>query len=520
MSADPLSADSLSATTDVIVVGGGTAGCVVAGRLAEAGKHVLLIEAGPDYGAADPSWPADLLAASALPTSHDWGYTGPGAGGQPLSLDRARVIGGCSSHNGCTQSAGWAGDYDGWAAAGGLGWSSAALGPHFAKAVHTMRIRPFAKDEVQPFHRAFLGACACAGLPLADDFLDLAAGVGAGCPPVNIEAGVRFNAAFAYLDPVREAGFLTVIADTTVDRVLVREGLAVGVEVLQKGERRTLVADQVVLAAGAYGSPAILQRSGIGDATTLATAGVALVHELPGVGQNLHDHPAIQLEFEGTEALARKLEEFARTRWLPEEQSVARLRSPESLGPYDLHVYPWVEPVDDAQTLGAQAAWKCVIPVGLLTPRSRGTVTITSTDPAAAPNIHTGFFSDEEGSDLRAVRWGVRWVLALLRDPSLAESLGEMTSGPPRNLAQDPTDDQIDSWVIASHAHYWHPAGSCRMGSAATSGAVVDFAGRVHGLAGLWVSDASVFPAIPRATPALPTVVVGERIARFLLGGS
>src|SRR5439155_14703377 len=183
---------------DAIVVGGGTAGCVIAGRLVEAGLRVTLLEAGPDYGRVDSGrWPEDLLRVSAsLPLHHDWGYSGRGAGGQQLAFERARVIGGCSSHNGCGLSVGWRGDYDRWAASGCPGWSSDELGPAFRRAEQRMRVQRFDSDGVQPFQRAFLESAVAAGIPETDDLGDLDGEIGCGTELVNIVAGIRWNAAF------------------------------------------------------------------------------------------------------------------------------------------------------------------------------------------------------------------------------------------------------------------------------------------------------------------------------------
>src|SRR5215475_5119878 len=160
--------------SDVIVVGGGTAGAVVAGRLVEAGLRVAVVEAGPDYGSYRVGgWPAELLDARALPETHDWGYRGQGAGGQQLAFERAQVIGGCSAHNGCVQLPGWRGDYDAWAASGCAGWSAAELRPLFARAIERLRVRHFSPEEIQPFQRGFLEASVAADIARTEDLDDL-----------------------------------------------------------------------------------------------------------------------------------------------------------------------------------------------------------------------------------------------------------------------------------------------------------------------------------------------------------
>jgi choline dehydrogenase len=494
------------ATSDVIVVGGGTAGAVVAGRLAEAGMRVTAVEAGPDYGSYRAGgWPAELVDGRALPETHDWGYRGQGAGGQQLAFERARVMGGCSAHNGCVQMAGWRGDYDAWAASGCQGWSGAELRPLFARAIERLRVRHFSAEEIQPFQRGFLEAAVAAGIPRTEDLDDLDGEIGCGSEPVNVVDGVRWNTAFAYLDPVRDRDELMIVAGATVDRVLMANGRAFGVRAIVDGQPVELRADLVVLSAGAYGTPEILLRSGLGPADDLRQLGIEVHADLPAVGANLHDHPASQLEFAGTERLREELEVFARTYWLPEEQTLAKIASPMADGPFDLHVYPWVEP-DEAQPSG----WRCVVPAGLLTPKSRGRLRLSSADPAVRADVDHAYLA--ESADVAALAYGVRWALQLVRQPEIAAYLG-----PPLRFPPGIDDDALYRWIRSTHAHIWHPAGTCRMGADPAEGVVVDPGGRVYGVRGLRVADASVFPDLPRATPALPIAVIGERMADLIL---
>ena len=501
---------TLPAQTDVCVVGGGTAGSVIAGRLVESGRTVLVLEAGPDPGPfRDKGWPPEVLDARRQPAGFDWGYRGPGAGGQELVFDRAKVLGGCSSHNGCAQCAGWRGDYDRWAAGGLHGWSGAELEPLFRAAIERMRITTCADDEIQPFQSAFLDASIAKGVARTDDLDDLDGGVGTANEPMNVVDGLRWNAAFAYLDPLRERDELTIVGGALVERIVVEAGRARAVRVRIGGESVEIAANEIVLSCGAYGSPEVLLRSGIGPADELRAVGIEPVLDLPGVGRNLHDHPAAQVEFAGADALRGALATFAEHHWLPEEQCLTKLASPVANGPYDLHIYPWVE-----QNAGIESGWKAIFPAGLVTPRSRGSVRVTTPDPEVRAVVDHRYISDPEGVDAAALRFGLRWALDIARGSEMGPFAGEEILVP-----GDPDDDvALDAWIRRSHQHYWHPAGSCRMGTSGDAGAVVDHEGRVHGLEGLRVADASIFPDIPRATPALPVVVAGERIAAAMIG--
>ena len=216
-----------------------------------------MLEAGPDYGSFGTlGWPSDLLDAATIPTSHDWGYrSGDELPGRALAYERARVIGGCSTHNGCTVSWGHRLDYDGWAARGLPGWSADDLLPLFGEASLRMRVRRFRDDEIAPFHRAFIDAGLDMGMPELDD-LESLDGVPSVCAePSNSPEGVRWNAAFAYLDPVRGRPELEVRGGVTVTHVVVEGGRAIGVDLVDGGVADTVWADLVVVAGGTYGSP-------------------------------------------------------------------------------------------------------------------------------------------------------------------------------------------------------------------------------------------------------------------------
>jgi choline dehydrogenase len=487
---------------DVVVLGGGTAGCVVAGRLAaESDADVVVLEAGPDYGPRDSGrWPADLLDGGALVSSHSWGYdTGrlhPLRG--TVELPRARVIGGCSTHNGCIAAVGCAEDYDGWARiAGDARWSADALRPLFARALERLRVRYYGEDEVGPFHRACLEAAAALGLPRADDLGDLDGGVGFGIEPVNVDGGVRVNTAFAYLDPARSRPNLRVVDRALCDRL---EPAADGVEVIARrdgGELR--VRGQVaVLAAGSYGSPAVLLRSGIGDPAALAPHGIRVVHDLRGVGRNLHDHPLVELDFAGSDRLREALAEAAAERFVPEEQTLGKLRSSRASGPYDLHLVPVAAPEHSL------LAGRTILAVGAMEPRSRGRLTLASADPDVPPLMDHGYLTDSHD------------VAVLLEGSERARELA--ATEPLRSLVGDELRDlDLEDALRRTHVHYYHPVGTCALGPAGDELAVCDARGRLHGLDRVVVADCSLMPVVPRANTNVPAVVIGERIADELL---
>lgn len=493
-----MSARTTPREVETVVVGGGTAGAACAGTLAEHGSgSVLLVEAGPDYGPRTSGrWPGDVLDAAAIPLSHDWDLRTDDTTGRALDLPRARVLGGCSAHNGCTASLGARADYDDWAAQGNPGWDSDTLAPLLRWAHDRFRVRRYRVDELTVAQAAFVGAGQRSGLPFADDLDDLDAGVGIGPMPVNIVDGVRWNAAFAFLDPVRESPLLHIAGDTSVRRILFEDGIAVGVEVSTPEGREVVRAERIILTAGAYHSPAVLLRSGIGPAEELRSLGIESVMDLPGVGRHLLDHPCVQLDFHGREGL---LTELATLPWHPDEQTVGRARS--SLcddGPYDIHVF---------MVAGANSGHPGLPPIslygGAMRAVSTGTVTLRDADPDVNPRVDHRYASDPAGHDRTVLTEALALLDAMALDPELAAVLGRRATG------TDP---------LAAIVNYCHPAGSCKLGPATDPGAVVDSGGAVHGVPGLYVADASVMPSITRGNPNLPTAMIGARVAAGLLG--
>jgi choline dehydrogenase len=411
-----------------------------------------------------------------------------------LPFERAKVIGGCSAHNGCTASWGHRADYDGW----GLdGWGADELVPLFTEATDRMRVRRSGEAEWSPLHRAFIEAGVALGLPLEDRLLSLDVRPSVCAEPSNSPGGIRWNAAFAYLDAVRDAPGLEIRGDTLVDRVVIRGGRAVGVRALGPDGLSEVAAPAVVLAGGTYGTPAICLRSGIGPAEDLAALGIDVAVDQAGVGGNLHDHPSFELILTPNARYDRETAAFAATgRALPDELGFASLcTSFAADGVVDVHLF------SEVLMGGARPG----LFVACLTPRSRGRLRLRSTDPSAAPALDHAFLTDPDDHDLDVLVEGVGLARGFLAAPPMAALFeGEASPGPAADLA---------TTIRGGVAHCWHPVGTCAMGD------VTDERGRVRGVDGLSVADASLMPRTVRATTNLPTVVVAERIARFLIEG-
>jgi choline dehydrogenase len=428
---------------DTIVVGGGSAGCVLAARLTEnAERSVCLVEAGPDYGPyEDGRWPEDMLDARALAFSHSWETEV-----EDRSQLRARILGGCSAHNACVVLPGTAGDYDEW----GPGWTATEIQPYLDRAFGELRVRRFTSDELSPWHRAFAAAC-------GDDAI---------LHDVNAVGTVRWNTAFAYLDAARERPNLTIMAETLADRI----DVAAGCLLTSRGPLR---GGTIVLAAGAYGSPAILLRSGIGP---------GLEHDLP-VGEGLVDHVGVGLAWEPTERLQEETTRFEAEHDLFMAQVTVALEN------HDLFLFPAVDP--GYEISGAVFAMK---------PASRGRVTLLSPDPRNPLHVEHGFLSDER--DAETLARGMDLIRGLARQEPLSRyASAELRPGEGVGALEH---------VRATARGFFHPVGTCAIGRVVTAD------GRLIGAAGVVVADASIMPTIPRANTNLSTIAIAEKLAETL----
>jgi choline dehydrogenase len=495
---------------DIIIAGGGTSGAALAGIIArDTDLKVLLLEAGPDYGQlSDGGWPEDLLDARSIPNTHDWGYSGIAHDTQidPTTFDRARVIGGCSSHNGCVALGGHRRDYDHWAELGNTGWDWESIAPAFERAKERLAVRIPGQDELVPYQSAFLEAAVAAGLPLVADLNDPDDIAGVAPSPANIRDGMRWNTALAYLDPVRKKGNLNIIGNVLIDRVVIENGRAVAIEGIIDGQRHSYRARRIVLAAGAYGSPAILLRSGIGAGDELGKHGIETVQELAGVGRNLADHPAVRLRYRGGESLTSTMTEFKASSWLPDEQVLAKARSSRCTEAFDLHIYPTTSQDPDT------GEWHFYLYVSSIIPRSSGTVTLRSPDPQASPLIDHGYLSDLDGEDRAVLADGLSIGRAIMQ-PLLDSGVLAEEISPGHEVI---TDAAVSDFINRTVGIYYHPACSCRMGPAGDPEAVVDPHGKVHGLEALYVCDASIFPLLMRANTNLPAAMIAEHLASII----
>ncbi|WP_132118082.1 GMC family oxidoreductase [Actinocrispum wychmicini] len=474
---------------DVIVVGAGSAGSVVARRLVDAGARVTLLEAGGvDTNPAihDPARAGELWHGP-----EDWDYytvPQPHAANRRLHLPRGKVLGGSHALNAMIWVRGAPQDYDGWAIPG---WAWDDVRPVF-ELIEKDLLDVVPNEPLHPIQQSIIDAAVQAGVPFNPDYngdrLD-----GVSVERVTMRGGRRLSTWLAYAEPVSED--LTVHTGALVHRLEIADGCAVGVWVEVDGRLRLLRADQVVLAAGALSSPAILLRSGIGPAAELAALGIAVVADLPGVGKNLHDHLLSPVIF-ATDL--REVEPPSPGRSVT--QTHLFWRSRPGLAVPDTQPIHFSVPMYEPWMTGPETGFSLM--AGMVTPRSRGSLRLSGPHPEDEPVIDLAALADP--ADFASLVASVQQCQAIGRAPALAQEWGA------RQLYPEPGDDVRD-YVRRTAITYHHQVGTCRMG------AVVDSSLRVQGIDGLWVADASVMPTVITGNTNAPAVMIGERAARFML---
>lgn len=525
---------------DYVIIGGGSAGCVLAARLSEdPAARVCLLEAGGANKELMVRMPAGVGGLIRAKGKHNWGFwtePEPHLDNRRLWWPRGRGLGGSSSINGMVYTRGHPQDYDEWRQMGLAGWSWDDVLPYFRRleghhrgdceglhgAAGPLRISGGESDS--PFHDALIAAGQQAGYPVTPDF-NGAEQEGFGRYDLTINDGRRWSTAAAYLRPVLARRNLTVVTDARTTRIVVARGRVTAIEIARgKAAERIDVAGEAILCAGAVQSPHILQLSGIGDPERLASAGIASVHALPGVGENLQDHLDVIMNWrsrglvtaysatKGLGMLKTGLSYLFRGAGLGRQQfleSGAFVRSREGLSRPDVQIHGVLAIMrDHGKTRIAEDGFS--LHLCQLRPESRGRVVAASADAMADPLIYANYLAAPE--DRRVMRECVK----IGRDVASQAALDPYRADEIFPGAAVRSDAEIDAWVRAAAETIYHPVGTCKMGTDGDPLAVVDAQLKVRGIAGLRVVDASVMPTLVGSNTNAPTIMIAEKAADMI----